>query len=38
VELVATWSPNCYVIDISPESGRRLLHDLRPHRASEQPS
>ncbi len=38
VELVATWSPNCYVIDISPQSGRRLIHDLRPHRPSEQPS
>lgn len=38
VELAATWSPNCYVVDISPESGRRLVHDLRPHRSSEEPS
>lgn len=38
VELAATWSPNCYVVDISPESGRRLVHDLRPHRSSELPS
>lgn len=38
VELVATWSPNCYVLDISPDSGRRLIHDLRPHRPSELPS
>lgn len=38
VELVAGWSPNCYVIDISAESGRRLVHDLRPHRPSERPS
>lgn len=38
VELAASWSPNCYVIDISPETGRRLIHDLRPHRSSELPS
>jgi hypothetical protein len=38
VQLVATWSPNCYVLDISPETGRRLLHDLRPDRRSERPS
>ena len=38
VELAATWSPNSYVVDISPESGRRLIHDLRPHRSSELPS
>ncbi len=38
VELAASWSPNCYVVDISPESGRRLIHDLRPHRPSEEPS
>lgn len=38
VELAATWSPNCYVVDISPESGRRLIHDLRPQRSSELPS
>lgn len=38
VELVAGWSPNCYVIDISPDSGRRMIHDLRPRRQSELPS
>lgn len=38
VEFVATWSPNCYVVDVSPETGRRLIHDLRRHRPSERPS
>lgn len=38
VELVATWSPNCYVIDVSPETGSRLIHDMRRHRASEMPA
>ncbi|NKZ03116.1 hypothetical protein [Actinomadura latina] len=38
VEMVAGWPPNCYVLDISPDTGRRLIHDLRPHRASERPS
>jgi len=38
VAVVATWSPNCYVVDIDPESGRRLIHDLRSHRASELPA
>lgn len=38
VEFVATWSPNCYVVDVSSESGRRMIHDLRPHRPSERPS
>lgn len=38
VEVVAGWSPNCYVLDISPHSGRRLIHDLRPRRQSERPS
>lgn len=38
VQLVAGWSPNCYVIDISPDSGRRMIHDLRPRRQSERPS
>lgn len=37
VTLVATWSPNCYVVDIDRKSGRRLIHDLRPHRSSETP-
>lgn len=38
VELVATWSANSYVIDVSPATGRRLLHDLVPRRSSESPS
>lgn len=38
VELVATWSPNCYVLDIDPETGRRLVHDLVPRTSSEQPA
>lgn len=38
VALVATWSPNCYVVDIAPHSGRRMIHDLRPHRPSELPT
>jgi hypothetical protein len=38
VTLVATWSPNCYVVDIDPKSGRRMIHDLHPHRASELPA
>ena len=37
VTLLATWSPNCYVVDLDPDTGRRLIHDLRPHRPSEQP-
>lgn len=31
VTLVATWSPNCYVLDIDPETGRRTVHDLDLH-------
>ena len=38
VTLVATWSPNCYVLDIAPETGRRMVHDLEVHCLSEQPS
>jgi len=38
VALVATWSPNCYVVDIDPGSGRRIIHDLKSHRASELPA
>jgi hypothetical protein len=37
VALVATWSPNCIVLDIDPQTGRRLVHDLEPHGLSEQP-
>lgn len=36
-ELAGTWSPSCYVIDIDPESDRRLIHELRPLRSSELP-
>lgn len=32
-----TWSPNAYVIDVDRDTGRALLHDLRPSRASEKP-
>ncbi|WP_306187304.1 MULTISPECIES: hypothetical protein [unclassified Streptomyces] len=35
--VIATYSPNAYVIDIDPRDGRALLHDLRPVRASEEP-
>ena len=35
--LVATYSPNAYPIDVDPEAGTVLLHDLVPHRDSERP-
>lgn len=35
--LVASYSPNAYVVDLDPETRRVLLHDLVPHRASEEP-
>ncbi|WP_181139119.1 hypothetical protein [Streptomyces sp. Ru72] len=35
--VVATYSPNAYVLDVDSASGRALLHDLRPLRASEEP-
>lgn len=38
VTVLASWSPNCYVVDIDPDTGRRLMHDLRPRRSSEQPT
>lgn len=34
---VVSWSPNSYVVDADPDTGRALLHDLRPRRASEKP-
>jgi hypothetical protein len=34
----ATYSPNAYVVDVDPESGRVLLHDLVPRRSSESPA
>jgi hypothetical protein len=38
VTVVATWSPNSYVVEIDPETGNRLAHDLVPNRASESPA
>jgi multisubunit Na+/H+ antiporter MnhE subunit len=38
VSVMATWSPNSYVVDIDPEHGDRLSHDLVPRRASERPA
>jgi hypothetical protein len=35
--LVASFSPNAYVVDVDPEERRVLLHDLVPHRKSEDP-
>jgi hypothetical protein len=36
--LVATYSPNAYPIDVDPEAGTVLLHDLVPNRRSERPA
>jgi len=36
--LVAGMSPNAYVVDLDPEAGTVLLHDLVPHRPSERPA
>jgi hypothetical protein len=36
--LVAGLSPNAYVIDLDPERGTVLVHDLVPNRASERPA
>ncbi len=36
--LVASFSPNAYVIDVDPEQRRILLHDLVPYRKSEEPA
>jgi hypothetical protein len=35
--LVASYSPNAYVVDLDPETRQVLLHDLVPRRASEEP-
>jgi hypothetical protein len=35
--LVASYSPNAYVVDLYPETQQVILHDLVPHRASEEP-
>jgi hypothetical protein len=36
--LVASYSPNAYVVDLDPETRQILLHDLVPNRASEEPA
>lgn len=38
VALLATWSPNSYVVDTDAGSGVRLSHDLVPRRSSERPA
>jgi hypothetical protein len=38
VGLVATYSPNAYVVDLEPECGVSLVHDLVPYRPSEKPA
>lgn len=35
--LLASYSPNAYVVDIDSDTERVLLHDLIPHRKSEEP-
>jgi hypothetical protein len=35
--LVASYSPNAYVVDVDPTARRVLLHDLIRHRRSEEP-
>jgi hypothetical protein len=36
--LVASYSPNAFVLDIDPEEATVVLHDLVRHRASEEPA
>ena len=36
--VLATYSPNAYVIDIDPADGTTLFHDLVPRRSSETPA
>ncbi|HJU36617.1 MAG TPA: hypothetical protein VJ716_04265 [Gaiellaceae bacterium] len=36
--LLASYSPNAYVVDVDPKTRRVLLHDLIPHRPSEDPA
>ncbi len=38
VGLVATYGANAYVVDLEPERGLSLVHDLVPYRASEKPA
>jgi hypothetical protein len=35
--LVASYSPNAYVVDVDPDAQQVLLHDLIPNRRSESP-
>ena len=35
--LVASYSPNAYVVDLDPGTRQVLIHDLVPNRASEEP-
>ncbi|MGZ4351967.1 MAG: hypothetical protein ACXVZ4_00355 [Gaiellaceae bacterium] len=37
VALLATYSPNCYVVDVDSEQKLALVHDLVPRRSSESP-
>lgn len=37
IVLVSAYSPNSYPIDVDPEAGTVLLHDLVPNRRSESP-
>lgn len=36
--LIASFSPNAYVVDLDPETRQVLLHDLVPYPASEKPA
>jgi hypothetical protein len=36
--LLAGYSPNAYVVDVDVEGGTVLVHDLVPHRSSEEPA
>jgi hypothetical protein len=36
--LLAGYSPNAYLVDVDPETGIALLHDLVPRRSSEEPA
>jgi hypothetical protein len=36
--LLAGYSPNAYLVDVDPEHGVALLHDLVPRRRSEEPA
>lgn len=38
ISVVATFSPNAYVVDADRETGEVLLHDLVPNRRSEEPA